>query len=64
LFSLAMCIPFFLLYFPLAALAVRPDVPALNDGGAILYWMFAHLTYALALPILYKTFERKNAASQ
>ncbi|WKA49865.1 hypothetical protein QWY22_13245 [Planococcus liqunii] len=64
LFSLAMCIPFFLLYFPLAALAVRRDVPALTDSGAILYWMFAHLTYALALPILYKTFERKNAASQ
>lgn len=64
LLSLGMCIPFFLLYFPLSALAVREDVPTLTDAGAIIYWMFAHLTYALALPILYKTFERKNAASQ
>jgi len=64
LLSFVICIPFFLLYFPLSALAVREDVPALTDAGAIIYWMFAHLTYALALPILYKTFERKNAASQ
>lgn len=62
--SLVMSIPLYLLYFPLSALALREDVPELTDLGAFLYWMFAHLTYALSLPILYKTFERKNAASQ
>ena len=59
-----MSIPLYLLYFPLSALALRDDVPELTDLGAFLYWMFAHLTYALSLPILYKMFERKNAASQ
>lgn len=64
LLSLAMSIPFYLLYFPLSAMAIREDVPGFTDAGAILYWIFAHLTYAMALPVLYKTFERKNAASQ
>lgn len=62
--SLLMCSPLFLLYFPLSSLAQRTDVPGLTDVGAFLYWIFAHLTYALVLPVLYKTFERKNAASQ
>lgn len=64
LISLGLCIPLFLIYFPLSSLAVREDIPQPTDGSAYLYWVFAHLTYALALPILYKTFERKNAASQ
>lgn len=64
LLSLLLCIPTFILFFPLSSLAIRGDVPALTDVGAFLYWILAHLTYALALPILYKTFERKNAASQ
>lgn len=63
LISLIMCIPLCLLYFPLAILAINPEVPGAGNIEAILYWVFAHLTYALALPILYKTFERKNAAS-
>lgn len=62
--SLLLCIPTFVLYFPLSSLAIRTDVPQLTDAGAFLYWILAHLTYALALPVLYKTFERKNAASQ
>lgn len=61
--SLVMCLPLFPLYFILSSLAIRDDVPGLTDGSAILYWTFAHLTYALLLPILYKMFERKNAAS-
>ncbi|MDN7241379.1 hypothetical protein QWY14_06220 [Planococcus sp. N028] len=64
LFSLILCVPLYLLYFPLAVLAVNPTLPGVADGEAILYWIFAHLAYALALPILYKIFERKNAASQ
>jgi len=64
LLSLLLCIPTFILFFPLSSLAIRTDVPALTDVGAYLYWILAHLTYALALPVLYKTFERKNAASQ
>ncbi len=59
--SLAMSIPFYILYFPLSALAIREDVPNASDAGAILYWIFAHLTFAMTLPILYKTFERKNS---
>ncbi|MGI2327333.1 hypothetical protein [Planococcus sp. YIM B11945] len=62
--SLLMCVPLYLLYFPLALLAVTDQVPSATNLEAILYWIFAHLTYALALPILYKTFERKNAPSQ
>lgn len=64
LLSLLLCIPTFILFFPLSSLAIRTDVPALTDVGAYLYWILAHLTYALALPVLYKTFERKNAESQ
>ena len=64
LLSLVMSIPFYLLYFPLSAMAIREDVPGLTDAGAILYWIFAHLTYEMALPVLYKTFERKNGSSQ
>lgn len=64
LLSLGLCIPLFLIYFPLSSLAVREDTPQPTDASAYLYWVFAHLTYAMALPILYKTFERKNAASQ
>lgn len=62
--SLLMSAPFPFLYFVLSWLAVEADVPAATDWGAFLYWIFAHLTYALLLPILYKTFERKNAVSQ
>lgn len=62
--SLLMSAPFPFLFFMLSWLAVDADVPALTDWGAFLYWIFAHLTYALLLPILYKTFERKNAVSQ
>ncbi|WP_088005808.1 hypothetical protein [Indiicoccus explosivorum] len=62
LLSFAMGIPLFLLYFPLAAAAQDPIVsPA--DISAFLYWAFGHLTFILALPVLYKLFERKNAAS-
>lgn len=64
LFSLGISLPLYLLFFPLSALALRDDVPGLGDAGAFLYWIFAHLFFALALPILYKTFERENAASQ
>lgn len=64
LLSLVLCIPTFILFFPLSSLAIRTDVPALTDVGAYLYWILAHLTYALTLPVLYKTFERENAASQ
>ncbi|MBT2570315.1 hypothetical protein [Planococcus sp. ISL-110] len=62
--SLLMSAPFPFLYFLLSWLAVEADVPSATDWGAFLYWIFAHLTYALLLPILYKTFERKNAVSQ
>lgn len=62
--SLVLTLPTYILFFPLAALAVEADVPEPTDVGAFLYWILAHLTYALLLPILYKTFERKNAASQ
>lgn len=62
--SLFLAVPFPFLYFLLSWLAVEADVPAATDWGAFLYWMFAHLTYALLLPILYKIFERKNAVSQ
>ncbi len=62
--SLILTIPTYILFFPLAALAVEADVPEPTDMGAFLYWIFAHLTYALLLPLLYKMFERKNAASQ
>lgn len=64
LISLLISVPFPFLFFILAKLAIRTDVPALTDWGAFLYWVFAHLTYSLLLPILYKTFERKNAVSQ
>ncbi|TWT04759.1 hypothetical protein [Planomicrobium sp. CPCC 101079] len=64
LLSLILCVPLYLLYFPLAILAVNPEIPGAADGEAFLYWVFAHFAYALALPILYKAFERKNAASQ
>ncbi|RNF40717.1 hypothetical protein [Planococcus salinus] len=64
LLSLGFCFPLFLLYFPLSALAIRDDIPQMTNVSAYLYWVFAHLTFALALPVLYKTFERKNAASQ
>lgn len=62
--SLLMSAPFPFLYFVLSWLAVDANVPAVTNWGAFLYWIFAHLTYALLLPILYKTFERKNAVSQ
>jgi len=62
--SLLMSIPFPFLYFLLADMAINADVPAVNDWSAFLYWVFGHLTYSLLLPILYKTFERKNAVSQ
>ncbi|ANU17570.1 hypothetical protein BBI11_11290 [Planococcus maritimus] len=62
--SLVLTLPTYLLFFPLSMLAVEADVPEPGDMGAFLYWILAHLTYALLLPILYKTFERKNAASQ
>lgn len=61
--SLVMCMPLYLLYFPLSALAIRTDLPALGNMNAFLYWVLAHFAYALLLPILYKSFERKNAAS-
>lgn len=61
--SLLLTLPTYILFFPLAMLAVEADVPEPTDMGAFLYWILAHLTYALLLPILYKTFERKNAAS-
>lgn len=64
LLSLVLCIPLYLLYFPLSSLAETAEAPSFADAGAIMYWMFGHLAYALVLPILYKTFERKNAASQ
>lgn len=64
LLSLVICIPFYLLFFPLALLAQNYDVPEVLDAGAILYWLLAHLAYALILPVLYKMFQRKNAASQ
>ncbi|TWT28066.1 hypothetical protein [Planomicrobium sp. CPCC 101110] len=64
LLSLILCAPTYVLYFPLAVLAKNPEIPGALDAEAILYWIFAHLAYALALPILYKAFERKNAASQ
>ncbi|MDQ0427899.1 uncharacterized membrane protein YjjP (DUF1212 family) [Planomicrobium stackebrandtii] len=64
LISLLMSAPFPFLYFLLSWLAVEAEVPAATDWSAFLYWIFAHLTYALLLPILYKTFERKNAVSQ
>ncbi|MDE4086261.1 hypothetical protein PO902_14535 [Planococcus maritimus] len=62
--SLVLTLPTYILFFPLSILAVEADVPKPTDMGAFLYWILAHLTYALLLPILYKTFERKNAASQ
>lgn len=61
--SLVLTLPTYILFFPLSMLAVEADVPEPTDMGAFLYWILAHLTYALLLPILYKTFERKNAAS-
>ncbi|WP_211654534.1 hypothetical protein [Planococcus alpniumensis] len=61
--SLVLTLPTYILFFPLSMLAVEADVPAPTDMGAFLYWILAHLTYALLLPILYKMFERKNAAS-
>ncbi|AQQ53836.1 hypothetical protein [Planococcus lenghuensis] len=63
LISFLVGLPFFLLYFPLAALAVEPLVSPL-DLNAFLYWTFGHFTFILALPVLYKLFERENAASQ
>lgn len=63
LISFLIGIPFFLLYFPLAALAVEPLVSPF-DFNAFLYWAFGHFTFILALPVLYKIFERKNAAPQ
>lgn len=60
LLSLLLCIPLYLLYFPLSSLAQREDIPELTDVGAFLYWLLAHFAYAIALPVLYKTFERKN----
>ncbi len=62
--SLLLSVPFPFLFFLLSWLAVEANVPAVTDWGAFLYWVFAHLTYSLLLPILYKTFERKNAVSQ
>ncbi|MBT2581817.1 hypothetical protein [Planococcus sp. ISL-109] len=62
--SLILTLPTYLLFFPLSFLAVEADVPSPTDIEAFLYWILAHLTYALLLPVLYKTFERKNAASQ
>ncbi|KYG59087.1 hypothetical protein H1Q58_10550 [Planococcus maritimus] len=62
--SLVLTLPTYFLFFPLSMLAVEADVPEPTDVGAFLYWILAQLTYALLLPILYKTFERKNAASQ
>lgn len=64
LISLFLSVPFPFLYFLLSWLAVEAEVPAATDWGAFLYWLFGHLTYALLLPILYKTFERENAVSQ
>ena len=61
--SLLISVPFPFLFFLLSWLAVEANVPATTDWGAFLYWVFAHLTYSLLLPILYKTFERKNAVS-
>lgn len=62
--SLILCTPTYFLYFVLSALAITDQVPGLTDWEAILYWVFGHLAYSLLLPILYKMFERKNAASQ
>lgn len=62
--SLILCSPTYFLYFILSALAETELVPGLTDWQAIVYWIFGHLAYSLLLPILYKTFERKNAASQ
>ncbi|WP_203332510.1 hypothetical protein [Planococcus beigongshangi] len=62
--SLILCIPTYFLYFILSSLAITDQVPGLTDWEAILYWVFGHLAYSLLLPILYKMFERKNAASQ
>ena len=62
--SMLLSVPLPFLFFILSWLAVDADVPAPNDWEAFLYWIFAHLTFALLLPILYKTFERKNAVSQ
>ncbi|MGE6368518.1 hypothetical protein ACQKDD_06200 [Planococcus kocurii] len=64
LISLLMSVPFPFLYFLLSYFAIEANVPAVTDWGAFLYWVFSHLTYSLLLPILYKTFERKNAVSQ
>jgi hypothetical protein len=64
LLSLIMCVPLYFLFFPLSVMAINPEIPAVSDAEAFLYWLFGHLAYALALPILYKTFERENAASQ
>lgn len=62
--SLILCTPTYFLYFILSALAITDQVPGLAHWEAILYWVFGHLAYSLLLPILYKIFERKNAASQ
>ena len=62
--SLILTLPTYVLFFPLSMLAVEADVPGPADMEAFLYWILAHLTYAMLLPVLYKTFERKNAASQ
>lgn len=64
LLSLILCSPTYFLYFILSASAITDQVPGLTNWEAILYWIFGHLAYSLMLPILYKTFERKNAASQ
>lgn len=62
--SLILCSPTYFLYFILSSMAVTDQVPGLTDWEAITYWIFAHLAYSLLLPIFYKIFERKNAASQ
>ena len=62
--SLILCSPTYFLYFILSSMAITDQVPGLTDWEAITYWVFGHLAYSLLLPILYKIFERKNAASQ
>ncbi|WP_226665910.1 hypothetical protein [Metabacillus litoralis] len=48
--SLLLTFPTFFLYFPLTILAIK-ETPNINDIYAIFLWIFAHLIYAIILPL-------------
>lgn len=52
--SFLLCLPIFVLYFPLIHFA-KKEVPAWNDWDAFTVWTIAHLIYTWSLPILNKS---------